>query len=496
MSLSKRLVAGATAVALGMGVMLVGGASPAGAAVVSTESTQWIWCNPTPLDTQKQAVPTVTQAPDSVSAGDTFDVSFSTQLPSIVLNGFIIYDSDTLWQFPEEVTVNSVELVGGTSGDPAFNDGQESQWAGEVWINPTIEDIEAVNTWFAGATAIENPYPEREPGTPSEFGPIPPAVPEGWEPNENTVLVQSTPNPGLTSSLDSDWPEQLGFAGRPTPQTVVANVTVKEGVDDQWINWGAPLTSHSHAYAANFGLSTDTTCIPHYCEPGVPPAECSALPAPGQPLSQLKMTARYILGQTAVGDAFPDFLDVPRWAHFYDEIFWMGDTGISEGYPVPGGYNYQPNDALTRQAMSAFLFRQANPGVEPTACTEMPFVDVPVDHPFCAEIKWMSDEGISTGYDTPEGKKYQPNTPLTRMAMSAFLFRLGEGGEADPPDCAPPIFIDVQPGDDFCGEIKWMALEGISEGYETSGGMEYRPALPLTRQAMSAFLFRFSEIDL
>ncbi|MGZ5408302.1 MAG: S-layer homology domain-containing protein, partial [Aeromicrobium sp.] len=54
-------------------------------------------------------------------------------------------------------------------------------------------------------------------------------------------------------------------------------------------------------------------------------------------------------------------------------------------------------------------------------CTVAPFSDVPISHPFCAEISWMKDAGISTGYD--DGT-YRPSADVTRMAMSAFMYRV------------------------------------------------------------------------
>src|SRR5687767_5836558 len=45
-------------------------------------------------------------------------------------------------------------------------------------------------------------------------------------------------------------------------------------------------------------------------------------------------------------------------------------------------------------------------------CTEpAPFPDVPITHPFCPEIKWMKDNGISTGFD--DGT-YRPSINVSR----------------------------------------------------------------------------------
>jgi hypothetical protein len=53
----------------------------------------------------------------------------------------------------------------------------------------------------------------------------------------------------------------------------------------------------------------------------------------------------------------------------------------------------------------------------------------------------------------------------------------------------PPTFSDVGPSHPFVEEIEWVATEGITEGYADG---TFRPSLPVTRQAMAAFLHRFS----
>lgn len=51
------------------------------------------------------------------------------------------------------------------------------------------------------------------------------------------------------------------------------------------------------------------------------------------------------------------FTDVPPSNPFYDEINWMGATGISTGFPDG---SYRPTEPVTRQAMSAFMARLYN----------------------------------------------------------------------------------------------------------------------------------------
>jgi hypothetical protein len=112
------------------------------------------------------------------------------------------------------------------------------------------------------------------------------------------------------------------------------------------------------------------------------------------------------------------FTDVSPAHPFFAELEWMAAEGISTGY-TPGP-RYRPGAAVSRQAMSAFLYRIAGePAFDPPA--QQTFADVSPAHLFFAEVEWMADEAISTGFD--DGT-YRPSTAVSRQAMSAFLHRL------------------------------------------------------------------------
>jgi streptogramin lyase len=116
----------------------------------------------------------------------------------------------------------------------------------------------------------------------------------------------------------------------------------------------------------------------------------------------------------------PTFADVEPSSTFFDEIEWMADEGISNGFTEGSEQVYRPGSAVTRQAMSAFMYRLAGepafvPPVTPT------FSDVAVGSTFFHEIEWMNDEDITNGFP---GGIYKPASPVTRQAMSAFMARL------------------------------------------------------------------------
>ena len=54
------------------------------------------------------------------------------------------------------------------------------------------------------------------------------------------------------------------------------------------------------------------------------------------------------------------FIDVPKSHKFYKEISWMRDAGISTGVSAGSGKRaYEPQVRLSREALAAFMFRQA-----------------------------------------------------------------------------------------------------------------------------------------
>lgn len=111
------------------------------------------------------------------------------------------------------------------------------------------------------------------------------------------------------------------------------------------------------------------------------------------------------------------------------------------------------------------------------------FWDTPPGSPFYSEVLWMAAAGITTGV---AGGGFDPLGTVDRQAMAAFLFRK-EYPHAEKPLCTTRPFADVGISDPFCGEIGWMAAEGISTGYE---GNKFRPGERVSRQAMAAFLYR------
>jgi hypothetical protein len=235
-----------------------------------------------------------------------------------------------------------------------------------------------------------------------------------------------------------------------------------------------PLTASSMAANQSYNLrvqipSTGSTNLAHLV-PSVPVYPCQ------ETFVHVTWTPFGVVTQ------FGRFRDVSTGNPFYADILWMADNEITTGY-TDG--TYRPVSIVTRQAMSAFMYRLA--GEPPFDAPGTPsFTDVGPSNQFYDEIEWMAAEEISTGYDD---HTYRPSWQVTRGAMSAFMYRLA--GEPEFVDPVTPSFSDVAPDFAFYSEIEWMNAEEITTGH---GDGTYRAGAGVSRQAMSAFMHRLAPL--
>ncbi len=109
------------------------------------------------------------------------------------------------------------------------------------------------------------------------------------------------------------------------------------------------------------------------------------------------------------------FPDVPCPSLFADWIEALAAAGITGGC---GGGNYCPNNAVTRQQMSAFLLKTEHGSTYvPPACAGI-FLDVPCPSLFADWIEQLAAENITGGCGSGN---YCPLNPVRRDQMAAFL---------------------------------------------------------------------------
>jgi surface antigen len=172
------------------------------------------------------------------------------------------------------------------------------------------------------------------------------------------------------------------------------------------------------------------------------------------------------------------------------EVTWSVAGGASKTTKVT-----QPGivlDGIGPQQRAAVSIKVLGAGSVPTggvinaSVSLTPFFDVDLAHAFGPEIAWLASSAITTGY--PDGS-FQPAQPVLREQMAAFLYRQAGRPAFDPPPVSP--FADIATDHVFYREITWLTAAGISTGYaEPDGTVTYRPAEPVLREQMAAFLHR------
>ncbi|MTV23867.1 hypothetical protein FTX61_00295 [Nitriliruptoraceae bacterium ZYF776] len=163
------------------------------------------------------------------------------------------------------------------------------------------------------------------------------------------------------------------------------------------------------------------------------------------------------------------FADVPRGHTHHDSIEIIAVRDITAGCAPR---RYCPAASVTRAQMASFLTR----ALELPAVPGQPFRDA--SGPHGDAIARLSAAGVTTGCAPG---RFCPNDPVTRGQMATFLARAFELPRV------PSSFRDVRDGDPHGPAIGGLAAAGIAGGY---GDGTYRPAAPVSRAEMAAFLAR------
>ncbi|WP_144018780.1 SH3 domain-containing protein [Demequina sp. NBRC 110056] len=176
------------------------------------------------------------------------------------------------------------------------------------------------------------------------------------------------------------------------------------------------------------------------------------------------------------------------YTHFTKEIAWLAQSGVTRGWLLDNGKReFRPTASVARDAMAAFLYRYAGQPAH-YAPSRSPFLDISSRTAFYREITWASESGISTGWKVSGGHDYRSQSAITREAMAAFLYRFAGSPKVTLPSRSP--FRDVPTSSQFYKQIVWLAQTGVSTGWRTDRGAEFRPDESISREAMAAFLYR------
>ena len=189
------------------------------------------------------------------------------------------------------------------------------------------------------------------------------------------------------------------------------------------------------------------------------------------------------------------FVDVRQGIEHREDIIWLAESDISEGWLMPDGTRqFRPYGKVKRCDMAAFLFRLAKlwglvtDDWQPTGAASFSDVNGSTSH--YREVMWLGETRISLGWDNHDGTfSFKPYSPIKRADMAAFLARLYvlSGGVCT----GSRDFVDVSDATPHVDEIRWLAASEISQGWLISDDRaEFRPLKDIVRMDMAAFLHR------
>ena len=193
-------------------------------------------------------------------------------------------------------------------------------------------------------------------------------------------------------------------------------------------------------------------------------------------MSSLRRTLGFSITLLVLASALPatgsaGFGDVPSGTYFEAPVQWMVDNEITLG-TEPGCFS--PWAPVTRGQAAAFLWRMEG---EPDAPGHS-FEDVSgawLD----GAVAWMAHQEITLGVTETT---FEPNSPVTRGQIAAFLHRL-----AGKPVAADHAFTDItQPWQQ--APVAWMAELEITTGTTAT---TFDPDAIVTRGQVAAFLYRY-----
>lgn len=187
------------------------------------------------------------------------------------------------------------------------------------------------------------------------------------------------------------------------------------------------------------------------------------------------------------------FIDVSKKHHFYNDIEWLAQKGVTTGY---ADGTFRPEEETSRAQTVVFLYRLAVQhgnkeaiNFKPTEADYKRFPDVTQGTFGAKEILWAASKGITTG--RPDGT-FGGEVAVTRDQMITFLNRFAITlGDANAKNFKPSSgdymkFSDVKVGTFAAREILW----GVNAGIVNGGTGKFNGGDSTAREQMAAFLHR------
>lgn len=196
----------------------------------------------------------------------------------------------------------------------------------------------------------------------------------------------------------------------------------------------------------------------------------------------------------ANGNVTSVFSDVSEEKWYVESVQYVYDNGLMSG----SNGLFKPVDNITRAQLVTTLYRLAGePKVTDYSALEA-FSDVAPGKYYTDAICWAYNTGVGTG----NNGKFQPNNPLTRQQMAAFIFRYTDmmGYDTSIREDYSYMLNADKVGSYAKEAMSWAVGMGLISGSEFvyPSGMivpDLKPTDNTTRAQVAAILQRFCERD-
>ena len=210
-------------------------------------------------------------------------------------------------------------------------------------------------------------------------------------------------------------------------------------------------------------------------------------------------------GHFAVGKVATTSLSIDRRSWNGDAAYFASVDPLIMGEWRTGNANVIAADGFQLKAVgpgtTSIVFDSGTGRNWSGTLTVYRFTDVNTGTPHEGDINWLSDSGITKGYNNSDGTvRYEGMTRVYRQDMAAFLRRLAvrrnisDAATWKPSPADWKVFKDVNRNTPHAEDILWLAHAGISTGWNVAGGKEFRGGSTVVRQDMAAFLRRLADL--
>lgn len=179
-------------------------------------------------------------------------------------------------------------------------------------------------------------------------------------------------------------------------------------------------------------------------------------------------------------DASSGFEDISLNHEAYEEINYLFNLGVINGYKEKGKTYYKPNNNVTRGHAAKMVVLAS--GNKPLVVNKSNFSDVTVG----TEISGYVERAVQLGFFATNTKgEFLPNKPLTRDEMSYVLTKAFKLDVSEYNNIASP-FADVNVTHPYVQYVNTIYFNGITKG----SGDNYNPNSKVTRAQFALFVAR------